>query len=260
VTIKAKPWKPETMRGRYMVNIYIRFDDGTYRERPVIDARSIKDAERWGEARVGEIHAERKAKPVVVAPVAVAAPVAPVGNGETVSAWYERYYREAELGRVGNKNHGKPQVSVTERRGRFRNHIKPLIGDRPIAAVTEDELRAIVEILDDKIRLRVTYYADLDPTEEREGAKPGMSWKNAAHIWSEITSGFREARGSKLADLRIAGMADITKDVFPPMRVEDRVQAALLPIELTTLLACEVVPLERRRCYAMAAYLGARYS
>ncbi len=233
MTVKATPWKSE--KGKFQVCIRFRWPDmSVCRDRKVIDARSVKDAERWGVQRESELRASGKPKE----PAAVL-------SGESVRDWFKRYYDEAEAGRVGRKNRGKAQVSVKERRGRFKNHIEDLIGDKAMVAVTANDLRAIVEKLDDQVRVRVLFYEAGDG-DEREGAKPGMSSKSAAHVWSEITSGFREACGSKLASLRIAGMVDPTIGVFPPMRTEQRQQAALYSSELVKLLACETVPLARR--------------
>jgi integrase len=247
VTVKATPWKAE--KGKFQVCIRFRWPDmSVCRDRKVIDARSMKDAERWGAQRESELRAE--GKPAIVAP----------GSTETVTDWYGRYFKAAEAGTVGRKNKGKPQTAVGDRRTRFRLWIEPLIGAKAMAAVTADDLRNLVRTLDDQIRLRIAFYeAASDDEKKRTGNKPGMSWKSASHVWSEVTSGFREALSSKHNELRVLS-ADVTRAVQPPIKTDERQQAALYPSEALKLLANENVPLERRRVYAMALYIGGRLS
>lgn len=61
--------------------------------------------------------------------------------------------------------------------------------------------------------------------------KPGLSSKSASHIWSEITSGFKEAVSSKLDDLRILPV-NPALGVQPPIRTQPREQEALFPSEV----------------------------
>lgn len=178
---------------------------------------------------------------------------------ETVSQWYGRYYDAAEKGTVGRKNRGKPQAASDDRRARFKTWIEPLIGDIEMTKVTSADLRKVVAALDDKIRERSAFY-ESESTEERKGHKPGISAKTAAHVWSEVTSGFREAANSKDASLLVRPNDDPTRGMLPPTTGEDREQAALYPAELLALLACERIPITRRRTYAVCAYAGLRRS
>jgi len=240
---------------RWQVQIYFKFDDGTVvRERTIvgegtaIPIRSEKLAREWGEKHERELFA--KGPPTKEEKIA---------SSETVSAFYKRYYDAAAKGEVGRKNRGKPQASISDRRTRFKLYVEPEIGTLPMRAVTPNNLRAIVEKLDNQVRVRIAFYAKGDE-EEREGLKPGLAAKTAAHIWSEITSGFKEAFSSKRADLRIEGLVLPTFGVQPPLRTDQRIQAALYPSEVTKLLAHEDVLLWRRRLYALAIYTGARLS
>lgn len=181
----------------------------------------------------------------------------PKDTRETVARWFDRYYDAAEEGLVGRKNRGKAQAAVEDRRARFRVHIAPHIGTMAMLDVRPEHLRRIVARLDEQIRTRLTYLEDAEDIDGR-AKPPGMAAKTAAHIWSEITGGFREARASKLDELRVLGLEDPTKDVAPPERTDERAQAALYPAELVQLLACTEVDLELRRLYAVAAYTGMR--
>jgi integrase len=241
---------------RWQVQVYFKFDDGTVvRERTIvgegtaIPIRSERFAKEWGEKHERELFA--KGPPTKEEKLA---------SSETVSAYYKRYYDAAALGQIGRKNRGKPQASIGDRRTRFRLYIEQEIGGLPMRAVTPNHLRAIVEKLDDKIRIRIAFYAEDGDEQEREGLKPGLAAKTAAHIWSEITSGFKEAFSSKRADLRIEDLILPTFGVQPPLRTDQRIQAALYPSEVTTLLAHEGVLMWRRRLYALAIYTGARLS
>lgn len=108
------------------------------------------------------------------------------------------------------------------------------------------------------VRLRRAFYRC--EVERDGGRKPGITAKTAKHIWSELTSGIREALSSNDDSLRVL-VEDPLRGVQPP-RVgnDDRDQAALYPDEVVQLLACEDVPLSRRRVYAVAIYTGMRRS
>lgn len=181
-----------------------------------------------------------------------------VDTRETVSDWFDRYYKAAELGSVGRKNRGKPQSSAGDRRARFTTWIEPVIGTLPMASVTSADLRRVVQKLDEQVRIRNTFYAEQEGAEHK-GRKPGLSPKTAANVWGEITSGFGEACHSKLDELRILD-ANPALGVRPPTTGEDREQAALYPAEVLRLLACRDVPRTRRRVYFAALYTGMRRS
>jgi integrase len=182
----------------------------------------------------------------------------PVVAAETVSKWFGRYYDAAEKGTVGRKNRGKPQAASDDRRARFKSWIEEVIGHMPMVSVTKADLRKVVARLDGEIRTRNAFYA-LESTEPRKGNKPGISAKTAAHVWSEVTSGFREASGSKDASLLVRE-DDPSYKVLAPTTGEEREQAALYPAELLALLTCARIPVTRRRTYAVCAYTGLRRS
>lgn len=183
--------------------------------------------------------------------------VVPTEREETVSEWYADYYKAAAIGAVGRKNRGRPQSSVDDRRARFRSWIEPVIGTKAMGAVTSADLRRVVQKLDEAIRTRAAFYAEGGTAEG--GRKPGLSAKTAQNVWSECTNGFAEAVSSKLDELRVLEVNPAI-GVLPPATADDREQAALFPTEVVQLLACEAIPVSRRRCYAVAIYTGMRRS
>jgi integrase len=90
-----------------------------------------------------------------------------------------------------------------------------------------------------------------------EGRRPGISWKTAWNVWSEVTSGFYEAHTSKVAALKVRD-GNPAADVQGPDRGIDRENPVLFPSEVVALLSCPKVPLQRKRVYAVAIYTGAR--
>jgi hypothetical protein len=79
--------------------------------------------------------------------------------GETVSDWSSRRLEDRELRKIATVGHDK---------GRLGKHILPVIGTRPIAEVTREDIERVVEALDAKIRL------DEDDEEH-------IGWKTAAN-------------------------------------------------------------------------------
>jgi integrase len=175
--------------------------------------------------------------------------------GETVSSWFDRYYKAASRGEVGRKNRGAPQVSAGDRRRRFETWIEPLIGGQAIATIGSDALRPVVTALDQQIRVRQKFYEAA--AKQSKGRKPGLSAKAARNVWGELTAGFREASTSKHDTLRVRA-DDPTRAVQPPNSDDAREQAALYPSELLALLGCDLVPHRRRVLYAVAGYAGLR--
>ncbi len=177
-------------------------------------------------------------------------------TGETCNEWFKRYHDKAERGEVGRKNKGRPQVTVDDRRARYRRWIAPHIGHLPIKSVGPDDLRKVVKSLDEQIRARLRSY-DTDPEWKGRGRRPGLAPKSGLHIWNECTNAFRESVRSKHDDLRVR-KDNPAADVEGPTGGEKREQAALYPSELLALLSCEGIPRRRQLAYAIAAYTGMR--
>jgi integrase len=240
---------------KWMVRVLVTWDSGVQvRERKVVSRPTKAQARKYGEDIERRIIAG--GEKTVLEGKAEAD-----GSNITVTDWYALYHAAAERGEVGRKNQGKKQITVNDRRIRFRLWIEPTIGKLRMRDVTGADLRKIVNMLDDQIRTRMRFYEGEVEREERQGKmrKAGLSSKTASHIWSEITSGFREALSSKLDDLRVLS-ADITRAVQPPLKTDQREQEALFPSEVVQLLSCEAIPLSRRQCYAVGIYTGLRRS
>lgn len=245
--------------GKFVVKVQFKWPDGSpFRQRFVVGSgtaypvRTERQARAFGETKERELWIARPPSPTAVAESL---------SNETCTKWFGRFYGYAETGEVGKKNQGKPQVSARDRRDRFRVWLERLIGDLRMTEVTAEHLRGVVKMLDDQIRLRIRFYEEGEGAEkiERGGKmrKPGLSSKSASHIWSEITSGFKEAVSSKIDDLRILTV-NPALGVQPPIRTKPREQEALFPSEVVQLLSCEAIPLERRRLYAVAIYTAMR--
>ena len=263
---------------RWLVTVIVEHRDGTReRDRTVVgegtphSVGTEVQAKKWGERREKELY-DRGPR---IEREAAAKADEPEPEKESCSKWWGDYHDAAAKGEVGRKSQGRPQAAIDDRRAIFKNWIAPAIGDMPMSDGEEmtRALRKLVRKLDDAVRVRQSFYrGEISRTPvvgqrdgkaakpQTSGAKPGISGKTARHIWGEVTNGFKEARSSKLDELRIL-KGDPTVGVQPPICPDDdRDQAALYPSEIVTLLSCEAIPLSRRRVYAVAIYTGMRLS
>jgi integrase len=144
--------------------------------------------------------------------------------------WWDSYFAYRE---------SKGQTSVKDARGHVRNWILPQLSVLAMRDVTPRHLRRVVEVLDEAV------------SDER------ISAKTAANIWGDVTSAFGHACASKRDELRVRD-DDPSAKVQGPEKGVTRQKPVLYPREITQLLSCEEVPLERRFVYAVASYTGAR--
>ncbi len=187
------------------------------------EARAREKAAAWAERVARE-------QIVSVSDVRPAASAAEPSAGETVRQYAKRWLAERER---------RGLASVATDRGRLDNHVLPVIGDRPLAEVTRDELRAVVAALDAK------------------SASGAFSWRTAVRCWGLVTKLFSDAVDSKRADLRSRTDNPCAGLPGPDSGVEKGKQW-LYPSEVGALLACDAVPTRWRRLYALAAYLYLR--
>ena len=198
-------------------------------DRPLNRAEDLPIVEAWAD----EIRSAMRNRGAVKV-----AATAPTGADETVSTWFGRYYawRAASA-------HGE---SAADSRGRFTKWIEPKIGDLRMRDVTPERLEDFVSYLDTKV------------------AAGKIAWKTAANIWAEITAAFYVAatgmgRRSETKDRSLKILpADPASGVARPNRGAKRSKPFLRPDEVTKLLACEDVPIERRHVYAVAIYTAMR--
>lgn len=230
-----------------------RKPDGT--RWPAVPLVGLAEHETERARRIGALIAQKYQRGEVITdeplPLVVETP-----SEDSVSAWFAKYYAAAKLGQVGRKNRGKPHATADTRQSRFATWIEPAIGAKKMVEVSPADLRVIVRKLDDAVRERIAFY---ELGRAADGHKPGISPKTAQNIWSEVTSAFREARSSKVEQLRVRD-DDPSQNVQGPITGADREQAALFPEEVVTLLSCTEVPLWRRQVYAVAIYTGCRRS
>jgi len=130
-------------------------------------------------------------------------------------------------------------TSISTDKGRLKNHVEPVLRDMAITAVTTDDLRAVVEALDNKV---------LDET---------LSWSTAVKVWGVVTKLFNDASCGKVAALRVLTTNPVT-NVRGPDRGAKKAKQWLYPREAAALLSCPEVPLRWRRLYALAIYLYPR--
>jgi integrase len=154
----------------------------------------------------------------------------PPASTETVREWHARWVAS----RVAKGN-----TSTRDDKSRYETHADALIGDKPVAAVTRDDVEGIVESLDAKVRAGT------------------LSWHTAWNAWAVVAKMFRDAAMAKQRDLRVRE-DNPCANVAPPDRGVRLAKQFLYPSELLALLACGDVALEWRRLIALAVYLYPR--
>lgn len=170
-----------------------------------------------------------------------------VATAETANEWFGRYNAyQSELG----------QTDADKKRTRWEKWIAPIIGHKPMASVTRDDIEDVRDALDAAIEAW-----------KREGKSAGtkgraISGKTAMNVWSCLTSSFKAAKNSKRRDLRaLDGQPNPCADVEPPGDRDSRAvrrKTFVYPKEAIALLACEVIELEWREVYAVALFTYVR--
>jgi integrase len=155
---------------------------------------------------------------------------------ETVAEYAERWFEDRQL---------RGLSSVDKNQGQLTLHVTPVIGQRPIAGVTQEDLRDVVEALDGKVR------------------KETIHWNTAKKIWGLVTKMFSDAAGAKTSALRVR-TDNPAAGVRGPDAGEKKAKQWLFPTEVEALLACvgcddaPGVPLRWRQLYALMVYLYPR--
>jgi integrase len=166
-----------------------------------------------------------------------AAPAAPAANGaaptvpgETCAAWTERWLAARKV---------RGLSSIDTDRGRLNKWILPTIRGKTVAAVTRDDIEAIVEHLDASV------------------TREDLSWKTALNVWGLVSKMFKDACSSKVRALR-ARTDNPAAGVPGPDRGARKAKAYLYPSEVLALVACEGISLAWRRALALSVYLYVR--
>jgi len=241
------PRKGET-KGHYKARITLA--DGS---RPWIhlDSGPRSPAAERTARRTAEAYSERARRDGVVSvrqqPSKL--PSATSATGETVAAWFGRYFAWRDT---------RGYATVRDTRGRIVKWALPVIGAKGMRDITPDDVEEIVRRLDSAIVERGAHYEDDDGDDDGgRGRKPGISWKTALNAWGDLTHAFDEACHSKDKTLRVLDR-DPSEGVRGPERGVERSKPILYPDEIVRLLSCMRVPLYWRRTYALAIYTGAR--
>ncbi len=198
---------------------------GDFPNSPQGRERAKESAAHWTEqAREQGVVAVRRPRRAKGAPPQGPAP------GESVAKYVERWLEDRER---------RGLSTVDTDRGRLELHVLPLFEGKAIATATKDDVRAVVERLDDAVRAK------------------SIAWSTATKVWGLVTKMFSDACESKVAALRVRA-ENPAKDVRGPDRGARKGKQWLYPSEVTALLARGDVPLRWRRLYALAAYLYVR--
>lgn len=205
---------------RYSVRV--RFADGSRKWVPLPEGLAHTEAV----ARAEEIAAASRGRPAPENTKSIAIP------SETLDEWVKRWTSMRE--RIGYR-------TVRDDRSRYKTHVKPVIGHKPVRSITTDDIESVRDALDLKVR----------------GGK--IAWTTAQLVWSAVKSMFKAARLAKQRDLRVR-RDDPTLGVAPPDRGMVKGKQFLFPSEFLQLVACEDVPLQWRRLFALATYLMLRAS
>ena len=199
--------------------VRLRLGDGTKGKRYDVPEGLGEDAARkWAAA----FQAEEDARGLALAEKRNAARVAAAESLiphelETCDAWFAR------------------RESRSEDRARWNKWISPVIGDKPFATLSKDDVELVRDALDVGLR------------ENR------LAPKSAVSVWSVLTSSMRLASAGKDRSLRVRADNPCI-GVLPPDAGESRRRSWLYPSEVARLLACEDVPRAWREVYAIACY------
>jgi integrase len=155
---------------------------------------------------------------------------ATVKGEETFAAWSERWLGHREA---------RGMSSVATDRSRLKLHVLDVLGRKPMATVTREDVGALVARLDEKI------------------ADGRIEWKTAHNAWGTVTRMFRDASRSKVAALRCRD-DNPTREVEGPDRGAKKAKSYLYPNEVSALLSCSSIPIRWRQLYAIAVYTYAR--
>jgi len=192
------------------------------------------ECEENARAQAEEITAKLWANGEVAAPKRTGTSGSKPTVEETVEKYAKRWFDDRER---------RGLSSVGTDRGRIRNYVHPVIGNLQIRDVTRDDLRAVVEHLDNTIR--------------QGGLRGEFTWSTATKVWGLVTKMFSDACNSKVAALRLRD-DNPCAGIRGPDRGEKKGKQWLYPAEMEQLLACDDVPIRWRRLYALATYLYLR--
>jgi integrase len=148
---------------------------------------------------------------------------------ETADAWFARYLPTKECG-AGHRRTTRQWWAMW---------ISPVLGAKPVASLTRDDLEDVRDALDVAI------------------AEGRIRSASARNIWSILTSAMKAASAAKDRSLRVHA-APLHFGILPPKRTASRQRPWLFPREWSALASCEAIPLVERQVFAIALYTGLR--
>lgn len=154
-------------------------------------------------------------------------PVLSRADQDAADRWVETWLAE-------RRRRGHTSVGTDE--GRWRTHIRPVLGDKHVATWTAVDLRRLVATLDEKVQTG-------------EIKRP----KTAQNVWITARAMCGDAFNSKTEALRVRDDNPATGVRGPDGGARRRKQF-LFPSEFLRLVSCAAVPLEFRRSVAVAIY------
>lgn len=196
---------------------------------PVCDVGALAEddtqrAEKAGAEIAREVR-ETGWEPGQDAPAAIVA----TRRDETVSQWFARWDED--------RDHKLERARCN--RADFRKWIEPIIGHFAIATLKRSDVERVVRHLDAAV------------------VRSDIRWKTARNVWGTLSKMMRDCCRSKQPALRVRD-DNPASNVEGPDRGVNRSGPYLYPTELTKLVVNAVIPIARRRLYALAVYTGLR--
>lgn len=121
---------------------------------------------------------------------------------------------------------------------RLKAYVYPVIGPKPVAEVTEQDIEAVMAAAERKARKRLK-----------------RAWRKASR--GQLYQVLRRLFDLAIRPARLRTDSPVS-DYLRPGRDTQKLFGYLFPSELLALLRCKDVPLERRVLYALAVYTGLR--
>jgi integrase len=224
-------FEASTLNGRPVYRGRLRLADGTKSERFDLPAEmSEKQARKYLAGLQAE---EDTSHPVFNAKQERARELAAKQKQpharETCDAWFDRYLPTKECG----ENHRRI-TGIS-----WAKWISPVIGPKPIADLTRDDVEDVRDKLD----------RALDAKQIRHST--------ARNVWGTLTGALKAAYAAKDRSLRVHA-APLHFGVLPPKKGDSRERPWLYPREWAGVVASAAVPIEWRQTYAIALYTGLR--
>lgn len=218
----------KTVDGRLVCTGRLRLQDGTKTERFRLQGATEEEAR----AHLADLQRlEDLTHPMYLATLEARrlAGASSAGPAETCDQWHARYLPTKECGEAHRRITGDV----------WGKWVSPIIGQKPIAALTRDDVEDVRDRLDRAI----------DRGEIRHST--------AANAWGALTGAMKAAYASKDRTLRVHS-APICYAVLPPRRGAPRQRPWLYPAEWSRVVACKRIPIAWRQIYALALYTGLR--